>query len=481
MTPRAPADPGSATGRAQRTVRSLASDLISRPSTVAGRTLGLVATATAVPVCLMSWVARNSAVDTLTGLPNRRGADPVLAAALAAADRTGAPAALAVVDVDGFGAVNAERGWSCGDELLVLLARQMSEHLPASAHLSRKGGDTFLVLLPGAPASGGATATAVLDAALGSLSHPATAGVAVRDDGEGPADLVRRATSALAHAKRHARGRSHLAAPGTSELARDLSAALADPAGRGLHVQLQPVVDVATGAVVGVEALARWSDPRRGAVSPADFVPAAEGGGLIRALGAVVVRAACREVAPLRARWGDGVFLAVNASGHELVGSGYVDGLLAALDEERLPPTALVVEVTESVLDGGSPAAVAALRRLRERGVRVAVDDFGAGYSSLTRLDEVPADFLKLDATLLATAPHSPRRRVLLATAVALAQELGLSAIAEGAETPEHAALLAELGCPLVQGFGYARPASSSELLAAGRLRPAEPAVTAGA
>ncbi|WP_170131356.1 putative bifunctional diguanylate cyclase/phosphodiesterase [Quadrisphaera granulorum] len=424
--------------------------------------------AVALPLFALTWVTRNAIADGLTGLPNRRGIDPAITDAVLLAERTGRPVALAVIDVDGLGAVNTQQGWAAGDRVLRGSVSGLRTHLPETAKLARTGGDSFLVLLPDLEET---DAVAVVDAALAALNHPASAGLAVHDVGEGPADLVRRAAAALSHAKLHDRGRCHAAEAGSGPLARDLAVALSDPAAHGLHVELQPVVDVPTGRVAGVEALARWTCPQRGRVSPLDFVGAAEDADLIGALGAFVVRAACREVAPLRARWGSQVFLTVNASGRELVAPGYVEGLLTALDEERFPTTALVLEVTESVLDGGSPAAVEALHALRARGVRVAVDDFGAGYSCLTRLDEVPADFLKLDATLLATAPHSSRRRTLLATAVQLAASLGLTAIAEGAETPEHAALLAELRCPLVQGFGYARPASGATLLEAGPRR----------
>lgn len=434
----------------------------------------LVVLATAAPLCLLTWAAPNAVVDDVTGLPNRRGAAPVLSAAVDASERDlDRPLALAVVDVDELGTVNAHLGWKGGDELLARLAKEMRQNLPPGTHLSRSGGDLFTVLLPDTVPGGSAGAAQALEAALAALSHPVSAGLAVHDPGEGPTDLVRRAGAALTHAKLHLRGRVHLAPAGTGALVRDLAEALAAPAEHGLAVVLQPVVDVVTGAVVGAEALARWASPRRGPVNPLEFVTAAEGSGLVTALGAFVVRAACREIAPLRARWGGAVFLTVNASGHELVDPRYVDRLLGALEAERFPATALVVEVTESVLDGGSPSAVATLHALRAQGVRVAVDDFGAGYSCFTRLDEVPADFLKLDATLLETAPQSPRRRTLLATAVALADSLGLVAIAEGAETPEQAALLVELECPLVQGYGYgyARPAPAADLLALGPVR----------
>jgi EAL domain-containing protein (putative c-di-GMP-specific phosphodiesterase class I) len=196
------------------------------------------------------------------------------------------------------------------------------------------------------------------------------------------------------------------------------------------------------------------------------FVPVAEQSGQVGALGAFVRRAAFRDTAAIASRLGSDLVVSVNASGYELVDPGCAGELLDALADAGLTPAVLVVEVTESVVEGGSARALQTLSQLRDHGVAVAVDDFGAGYSTLSRLDEVPADFIKLDGALLDGATASPRRRALLEAAIGVGDALGLPVVAEGVETAEQAALLLELGCTRAQGFYFCRPLPAEALLA---------------
>ncbi|TNM62414.1 bifunctional diguanylate cyclase/phosphodiesterase [Streptomyces sp. NP160] len=429
----------------------------------------LVVTALEVVVLAVAFVIGDLAArasfarrDHLTGLLNRRSFEEAVDEAVADAERTGSPVVLALLDVDHFKGVNDSRGHAVGDELLRHLASHLVEHLPGEARVARLGGDEFAVLLVRTPEE---KALEVLERARTAAGHPLSLGAAGRLPQEPTSELARRADAALYRAKQLGRDRSELADAASGHLARDLAAALADPAGGGLHVVLQPVVAVASGEALGVEALLRWDHPARGAVPPAEFVHVAERAGLVRSLGAFARRSAFREVALLRTHRPD-LVLTVNASGHELVDDGYAAALLAELSAAGLPPESLVVEVTESVVEGSSAAALTTLEGLRTRGVRVAVDDFGAGYSTFSRLTEVPADYLKLDGALLAAASTSERHRRLFEAALGVGAALGMDVVAEGVETPEHARLLAQLGCRYAQGYHYGRPERAGQLLA---------------
>jgi len=425
--------------------------------------LCVVLTATAGVVGALAVRAARASHDPLTGLVNRRGFEQALDVAVADADRTGAPIALALVDVDAFKAVNDARGHAGGDALLRSTAAELRALLPAGALVGRLGGDEFAVALPRTDDD---TAARVVEAARARVHHPLSVGVASRLPEEPVGEWLRRADAALYEAKQLGRDRTVVADEASGHLARDLAAALAAPGGGGQRVELQPVVDVPSGRVKGVEALARWDHPERGQVPPSVFVAVAEQSGQVGALGAFVHRAAFRDTAAIASRLGHPLVVSVNASGHELVDPDYAGALLGALAEAGLAPTALIVEVTESVVEGGSARALQTLSELRAHGVGVAVDDFGAGYSTLSRLDEVPADFLKLDGALLDGATTSPRRRALLEAAIAVGGALGLPVVAEGVETAEQAALLVDLGCSRAQGYYFCRPHPAAELLA---------------
>jgi EAL domain-containing protein (putative c-di-GMP-specific phosphodiesterase class I) len=280
---------------------------------------------------------------------------------------------------------------------------------------------------------------------------------------EGASQLLRRADAALYQAKAAGRGRSRLDDAHDSRLAARLAAALQAGA---VTVAYQPIVDLLSGEVVGVEALARWADPHLGAVPPAEFVGVAEREGLIEVLGAAVLRTACRDHAAVRAALGRDVVLTVNVSGRELVAEGYADRVLQVLRETGMPASRLVLEVTESLLEADAPEALGALARLRAAGLAVAIDDFGTGYSALSRLDTMPADYLKLDHGFVSTITVSARRAGLVAAMVTLSRALDLRLVAEGVESPAHVRTLTELGCRLGQGFLFGGPAPLAELLA---------------
>jgi diguanylate cyclase (GGDEF)-like protein len=436
--------------------------LLSHPDVGVGTAAGaaVVLGCIALVVGRLVATASTATLDPLTGLLNRRGFDRSCEDLLAAVERTGAPLSVALVDVDEFKAVNDGLGHAAGDDLLRGIAAGCLALLPPTAVLARYGGDEFAVLLPGC---GGQEAFRVVDAVRAATTGTTVScGVAELVAGETGADVLRRADTAMYAAKRAGRDRTALADAGGPTMARDLARALR--AG-DVHVALQPLLRLDGERVVGVEALARWTDPVRGVVPPAEFVPVAESAGLIDDLGALVLDRACRDVAVLVQAWGTPLVLTVNVSGSQLVTPGFVARVLAVLETTGWAPEALVVEVTESLLDATTPAATEALRELRRAGVAVAIDDFGTGYAALSRLDTAPADFVKLDAQFIAEITTSSRRAAVLRAVLDLCAGLGLAVVAEGVERRDQADLLRELGCPLAQGYLFARPLPVAELL----------------
>ncbi|GHE08359.1 hypothetical protein GCM10011381_08830 [Klenkia taihuensis] len=415
--------------------------------------LGMVMTALGAVTRRLVLRASGATRDALTDLHNRRGLDQALQDAVARADRSGEPLAAALFDLDGFKQVNDTQGHEAGDAVLRQVADVWRRALPRPVVLARHGGDEFAVLLPGRR---GPEALDVLRRVR--ADHPdlqLSGGVAEHVGGESGAQLMRRADTALYAAKAAGRGRFELEGGEVSAISRELAAAVA--AG-DLRVHLQPVVAFADGEVVGVEALARWDRPGHGPVPPDQFIEVAERHGLMGPLGEHVLRTACQALADLHARSGRRLRLGVNVSGQELCDPDYPARVRAVLAATGWPATETVLEVTESTLDGQSATAVAALGALRAEGVVVALDDFGTGYSSISRLDTLPVDILKVDASFTATVASSPRRAQLMRSLVALADSLGLDVVAEGVETAEQHALVRDVGCRFGQGWLFGRP-----------------------
>ncbi|MBN1093347.1 bifunctional diguanylate cyclase/phosphodiesterase [Blastococcus sp. TML/M2B] len=400
--------------------------------------------------------------DPLTRLTNRRGFDQALHELMRTVARTGEPLSAALLDLDHFKAINDTQGHAAGDRVLRQVAKVWGRALPTTAVLARHGGDEFALLLPGVPGPAALELVRSIRA-----MHPEigmSCGVAEHQPGESAAQLMRRSDLALYTAKAAGRGRVELGAgPRSSDLVADLTAAL--DAG-DVTVHFQPMLDLSTDEVVGVEALARWTHPERGPVSPAEFIAVAEQHGLMGRLGEQVVRSACTQLAALRAETGRQLRLGVNVSGRELSDPAYCDRLRRVFAETGWSASETVLEVTETLVEAESSAAVAALHQLRALGLRIAIDDFGTGYSSLSRLDTLPAAILKLDSSFIATVATSPRRATLLRSIVGMAHVLGLDVVAEGVETPAQDAELRAAGCRFGQGYLYGRPAPLADLAA---------------
>ncbi|TNM68463.1 GGDEF domain-containing protein [Streptomyces sp. NP160] len=412
--------------------------------------------------------------DPLTGLANRHALsarlaelaqDPELAGDPGRGDRVTA----VVLDVDGFREVNTRLGHAAGDQLLRVLAQRVSAALPAGWTAHHYGGDEFVAAGPGDLARGTRVAAALLDAVAapvelavaGAVAVTACAGVSSAADGEtDPLTAVAEATGALREAQAAGRGRVHVhdeAAHERSARRLQVRERLREAVAAGtVTAALQPVVDVATGATTGFEALARWRDAELGDVRPDEFIAVAEEAGLVPAVGAAVLRAglvALQQAGGVERR----LRLAVNASPLELRAPGYVDGVLGALADAGVPVDLLTVEVTEGLFMTTDDPAVAVLAELGAAGARVAVDDFGTGYSSLSYLERLPVHIVKIDRSLVSGVDRS-RPRAVLEAVVALCRALDLEVVAEGVETAEQAAVVRGLGVQRGQGWYWSRP-----------------------
>ncbi|HEX5870242.1 MAG TPA: EAL domain-containing protein [Longimicrobium sp.] len=424
--------------------------------------------------------------DPLTGLPNRvLLAERMRAAVDGLAHEPGARCAVLFLDLDRFKNVNDSLGHGVGDELLRQVAGRLAACAGPADTVARFGGDEFIIFLP--RAAGREHALAVADQVRKALEAPlelgsyqayttATIGIALADGAGTPDELLRNADMAMYHAKAVGSvlavfdGAMHHAVMERLGLETDLRAALAR---EELQLAFQPIVALATGAVVGAEALVRWDHPLHGHVSPQRFVSLAEDTGLIGALGAWVMGEAARQLAAWRAELpgAAGLEVSVNVSPRQLRDPGLVEAVASTLGEHGLPPAALKLELTESSLVEDPVTAAGVLRALKRREVQVYLDDFGTGYSSLSSLHRLPLDALKIDRSFVSEMDGSStgayRGAEIVRTIVAMARSLGVRVVAEGVETREQLAALRALGCDYAQGFLISPPLPAGEFEAA--------------
>jgi diguanylate cyclase (GGDEF)-like protein/PAS domain S-box-containing protein len=413
--------------------------------------------------------------DSLTTLPNRALALDRIDRALVRTVATGGQVAVLLLDLDDFKAVNDSLGHGVGDRLLKELATRFSATLEVSDTVARLGGDEFVVVCENLAGEDDVAFVAerllatcadtlVLDGRRLNLS--VSIGVAIATAGEpDTARLLSEADIAMYAAKRDRPGSYRIFDEamrgdvlGRINVAGELRSAVRSGA---LRLAFQPIVDLPTGTVVALEALARWVNEAGDAVPPDVFIPVAEETGLIADLGAWVLGEAARRAATWRGN-GHDVGLRVNVSAHELRGRTYVEGVLETLAAAGLAPRDLGLEVTESVLVDDDKTTQDNLSRLSESGVCLLVDDFGTGYSSLSYLERFPVvDVLKVDRSFLL---EGTRGRAVVQAVVGLARAFGFEVCAEGVETPEQLAYLRELGCDLAQGFFLARPVPADEV-----------------
>jgi diguanylate cyclase len=437
-------------------VASVVLGLTARPNLdwIAAVMAGAATVLIAGSVGILSRFASDANVDSLTGLLNRRGFDRQLGFVLAEAKRSGGRPVLVLFDLDRFKWINDSQGHHVGDAVLRKVADSWRDRLDNTMMLARYGGDEFALLLPEATE---AEAVALSEQLRGSISTGCSAGVTSWRQGESGSLLVGRADIALYEAK-HLGGsqtsvRSVQASAVASELRRSIEAS-------DIAVHYSPIVRLGGGSeIVGYEALMRWKSGTDPAISPAEAIRIAEGHDLIAALDRVVLERACREVAEFAQR-SQRAFLHVNVSGGELAERNYVATVEEILKRTRWPAGLLVLEVQEAVFDYETPAVIRNLRALRDRGIRIAIDDFGKGYSSLSQLETLPIDMAKVDRNFV-TAESSDRS--LIGIVAALADALDLPVIAQGVENSAQVDALAAHGYQFAQGpfFGVPQPADA--------------------
>ncbi|QDM28815.1 EAL domain-containing protein [Tardiphaga sp. vice304] len=422
--------------------------------------------------------------DPLTALANRalfhRELNSLLVRQL-----VGKSGALLLLDLDRFKEVNDSLGHAAGDELLVRVAHLLSRQLGSRHVLSRLGGDEFAIIVRSytALAEVETLAAQVISAiadpislSSGEVLVGASIGIALfPHDGNNVGDLLRHADLALYQAKEEGRGRAKFFNPDMSEivqhkiaLARDLRGAVQQNCGLAVHYQ--PQADLSSGRVVGFEALLRWNHPVRGNVPPAEFIPIAESSQLICDLGLWVLRAATNQAK----RWIDAGEppreVAVNVYAAQIWHSDFIGDVVRVLNETRLPPHLLCLELTESLMADHAVGRVRkVLTELKKLGVTLALDDFGTDYSSLGYLTQLPFDKLKIDRIFIDGIAESARARKLLEGIVALGRGLGMTIVAEGAEKVAEVEILRSFRCDMVQGYVYARPMIGSEAIAFAR------------
>ena len=426
--------------------------------------------------------------DALTGLPNRVLFADRAADAIDHAHRTERVVGMLFVDLDDFKVVNDTMGHGSGDELLTAVAGRLAASVRPSDTAARLGGDEFALLIDDAPDTDAIEAFAERIVAAFTDPFPltdaeviatATVGVATSADSADADELLRHADLALYAAKTAGKRRWRRYQPALSAgmlRRREVQAALEEAVNNSeFTLVYQPIVELDSGQIVGFEALIRWPHPQWGMMLPGQFITLAEETGHIVPLGAWVVRQALSDMVQWRRRMeapdDAGPHVSVNVSARQFRDPGFVASVRAALRESGLPPSALLLELTESVLFGDSDRIGAELDELKEIGVRLAIDDFGTGYSSLSYLLQLPIDVLKIDKSFVTGIAASWRQHALVKGIVRLAGTLEVEVIAEGIETETERELLAGMGCQYGQGYLLSVPleaAQAQELLSLG-------------
>ena len=411
--------------------------------------------------------------DALTGLPNRIEFGDRVAAAI----RSRLPVAVLLIDLDHFKEVNDTLGHGNGDLLLQEVGVRLSEALRSGDTVARLGGDEFAVLLP--DITSGATAHSVAESLRAALARPfsvagvdvsvdASVGIALAPDhGRDAAGLLQRADVAMYTAKTDRSGIETYSpdrdqySPDRLALVGELRRAIDE---QQLAVHYQPQIDLDSGRVVGVEALIRWPG-QEAAISPAELVTLCEHTGLIHPLTTFVLRTAAAQAARWRASGWD-LRMSVNLSARSLLNPELLIEVRGILDRAGLPATALCLELTETSIMSDPVRSVPMLERLHDAGIRIAVDDFGVGYSSLNYLRQLPVDEIKIDKSFVMDMAGSESDEAIVRSVIDLAANMGLPVVAEGVETAGVSDRLRELGCTIAQGYFYSRPAPAEDLTA---------------
>jgi len=416
--------------------------------------------------------------DELTGLPNRQLLKQRLAQELARAEGAGEMTAVLYVDLDNFKRINDTLGHGAGDELLKVVARRLATCTKQSDTVARLGGDEFLMVVPHLETPD--LAMRIGERILAELGEPltigareyhvrASIGIAIcPTDGTSIEELFKNADTAMYRAKDDGRGRityfeAHMNAKAVERWSLETGLHRALQA-RQFILHYQPQFNLHTGGMCGAEALIRWQCPVKGQRPPAEFIPAAEESGLIVEIGAWALSEACDQYKRWRAHGITVPQLAINVCADQLRQPNFVEQVKAALLHADMPPWALELEITESVLLTDDPRTAQCLNALVALGVKLSLDDFGTGYSSMSYLRRHPVHTIKVDRSFISDIPDNPEATAIATAIVAMARSLHKQTVAEGVETAAQLEFLKSLGCDSAQGYFFAKPVPAEEL-----------------
>ncbi|UCE88673.1 MAG: EAL domain-containing protein [Pseudomonadota bacterium] len=415
--------------------------------------------------------------DALTDLPNRALMEDRLNYAIANIERFGPEIAVFLIDVDSFKTINDTHGHLFGDRLLTQIASRLNDCLRSFDTLARLGGDEFVVILEGNHLATHAATVAdrMGEYVAGHYHHDGhdvfvtiSIGIALfPNDGESVETLIKNADTAMNHAKSDGGNCCRFYDTGMSEsvaeqltLQVELRRAIQN---RQFQLYFQPQIDVATGRVNGAEALVRWLHPRRGLLEPIHFIGAAEESGLILSIDKWLLEAACRESASWKESGLANIRTTVNVSGLQLMEEGYVEMLSKILDVTRMDPRHLGLEITEGVLVEEREHVNKVFAGIKSLGIKLALDDFGTRYSSLSYLKRFPIDTLKIDRTFVSDIPENADDCALIEAIIAIGESLHMDVVAEGVESFKQLAWLRQRNCQTVQGYLASQPVAASE------------------
>ena len=416
--------------------------------------------------------------DALTGLPNRVLLMDRIDMAVRRARRAKGKVAVLLMDLDHFKRVNDSLGHHAGDQMLLLVAKRIQDGMRDGDTVARLGGDEFVIVLadPGNPDE----LKGIVDSIVKRISEPmvideqeilvtpSIGGCLFPDDAQDGVTLLKNADAAMYHAKSLGRSNNQWFSEEMQQQAEE-KLALTGALRRALDqrqfaIHYQPEISLKTGEVVGLEALIRWHHPKRGSISPEDFIVLAEETGLIQPIGEWVLTTACQENVRLQKKIGRPLMLAVNVSPRQLQQKTWLQTVRTALEESGMQATHLELEITEGILMQNPEASVAMLSELRKLGVSIVVDDFGTGYSSLSYLTRFPIDKIKIDRSFVRDLTMDVTDAAVIDAIIAMAHSLKIRVVAEGVETEEQLHYLRERGCDQVQGFYFSKAVFAEEI-----------------
>ncbi len=418
--------------------------------------------------------------DQLTDLPNRAMFNSRLKLALKQAERTGEKVAVILVDLDRFKTINDTLGHNIGDDFIKMVGHRLFNCLSENDVVARMGGDEFMIMLPALHDFKNIfkIIQKLMDAFIDPFQYEnqqlhikASMGISIYpDDGDDALALIKNADSALYEAKYS--GRNHykfytakLNATAFEQLTMETALRQA-LYGNQFMVYYQPQLDIATGKIIGMEALVRWKHPEMGIIPPIQFIPLAEETGLIVPLGSWVLKTACMQTVTWKKMGFDHLRLAVNLSARQFQEPELVETILNICTDVGMPPQSLELEITESILMKDITIAIMILKWLNKKGIRIAIDDFGTGYSSLSYLKKFPLNHLKIDRSFIRDCINNKDDAAIISCIVSIANNLHLKIIAEGVETKEQLAFVRSIGCHQFQGYYFSPPVPAEEFTA---------------